>query len=306
MNYKVLLTGARGLLGRKIIQLSPHYPNISLVSTARDMPKNQMNFCHSLPFFPCNLSAQEDFEKLLEQERPDTIIHTAAMTQVDACEEQPIACRRSNIDPIYTIVAYAQLHKAHVVFLSTDFVYDGCTDYFYTEDAPTNPLSQYGNSKLKAEQILCKELANSVTVLRTALVYGYSGSGMRKNFLTWVKGELEMGKAIKVVTDQNRCPTWVDDLAHLCLRAVEVRQGGIFHACGKDYLSILQAVLQVAEIGGLDKTLIQPIETSMLQTSAERPPRTPLSIKKAIEAFDYQPHSYQQGVVKVLKEIAII
>lgn len=300
MNNKILLTGAQGLLGRKIFQLSSLYPSLSLVCTARK-PIQQIY----PSFLPCDISNKREFLALLQREKPHTIIHTAAMTQVDQCEQEPNICEESNVAPIYPLISYAKEHKVHIIFLSTDFVYSGESDRFYNESDQPDPINYYGTSKLKAEKMLLEALPKLTTVFRTALVYGSTSPKMRKNFVTWTLEELQQNRPIKVVMDQSRCPTWVDDLAHLCLRAAMEKKEGIFHACGKNYLNIWQAVFKLSEIASLNKKLIHPIQTTDLHTAAKRPPSTPLSIKKAIDTFDYQPHDYEYGITKVLEEMKL-
>lgn len=304
---KVLLTGASGLLGQTILRRGDAYPDIEWVATARTFPEflKGVSSVVDVPFFSCDITQTDRLRDLIHHLKPQVILHTAAMTGVDACQLDKDACDRVNIDPLRVMSKYAKMHRAHIVYLSTDFVYDGALQgRFYKEGDTPNPLSYYGVSKWSGELLLSEELPKeSVTILRTALVYGYVSGLRRSNFLLWAKENLERKDPIRVVTDQSRCPTLAEDLADLCLRVCEVRQGGVFHASGKDFMSVWEAIHILAEVAGLDTSKLIATKTADLRTPAIRPPETPLDIEKARRVLGYAPHDYREGVSKVLYAI---
>ncbi|MFQ3268428.1 MAG: dTDP-4-dehydrorhamnose reductase, partial [Flavobacteriales bacterium] len=141
------------------------------------------------------------------------------------------------------------------------------------------------------------------SILRTVLVYGVLEDLSRSNIVLWAKGALENGQEINVVDDQYRCPTLVEDLALACLQVVEQKATGVYHVSGKDFLSILELVFQIADYWSLDKSLINSIVTSSLNQPAKRPAKTKLNINKAIQQFNYQPKSFREGLALVDEQL---
>src|SRR5690606_9134372 len=130
----------------------------------------------------------------IAKHQPQVIVNTAAMTNVDACEQDPEGCRQLNIEAVATLVALCEEFGIHLIHLSTDFIFDG-KDGPYTENAPPNPLSLYGQSKLDAEQLI-QQSACKWTILRTILVYGVVADMSRSNIVLWAKGALEKGQPL--------------------------------------------------------------------------------------------------------------
>jgi dTDP-4-dehydrorhamnose reductase len=118
----------------------------------------------------------------------------------------------------------------------------------------------------------------------------------RSNIVLWAKGALEKGNPIHIVNDQWRMPTLAEDLAEICLLAIEKRAKGVFNASGKDMMSIMELVEQVADFYCLDKSLINPISSASLNQAAKRPVKTGFDLKKSIEELGYAPHSFTEGM----------
>jgi dTDP-4-dehydrorhamnose reductase len=188
---------------------------------------------------------------------PDVIIHGAAMTHVDECELHPKKATLMNVEGTRNIAHAANEVGAHVVHISTDFIFDG-KDGPYKEDALAQPLSHYGWTKLEAEEII-QELP-SWSILRTVLVIGMAEDLSRSNIVLWAKGALEKGQAINVVDDQYRTPT------------------------------------QVAEHFGLSMASVTRTDSTTLNQPAKRPPRTGFDISKARKELGYRPHSFKEAL----------
>src|SRR5690606_38161329 len=204
--------------------------------------------------------------------KPNTVIHTAAMTNVDACEADKEGCDKLNVDAVQYIVDACKVNNVHLVHLSTDFIFDG-EDGPYDEEAIPNPISYYGESKLKAEEIVLKSGLDAA-ILRTVLVYGIAEDMSRSNIALWARGALQKGQQINVVDDQFRSPTLAEDLADGCILAAKQKAKGIYNISGKDQLSVLEIVQQVADFWKLDKSLINPVSSKTLSQPAKRPPKT--------------------------------
>jgi dTDP-4-dehydrorhamnose reductase len=156
-------------------------------------------------------------------------------------------------------------------------------------------LSYYGESKLAAEKLLQNDNCHW-TILRTIIVYGIVNDMSRSNIVLWAKGALAKGAPINVVNDQWRMPTLAEDLAEICLLAAAKGAQGIYNASGKDLMSIVELVEQVADFYDLDKTLINPISTASLNQTAKRPVKTGFILDKSIKELGYQPHSFTEGL----------
>lgn len=142
------------------------------------------------------------------------VIHAAAMTQVDQCETEREKCWSANVDGVANIIAACSQTNAHLVHVSTDFIFDG-TYGPLDETAIPNPVNYYGESKLAGEKLIQQSKINWA-ILRTVLVYGVTPDMSRSNIVLWVKKSLEEGKTINVVNDQWRTPTLAEDLAMGC------------------------------------------------------------------------------------------
>ncbi len=297
---RVLITGSNGLLGQKLVYKLRERDDVELIATARG--DNRLRVQDGYTFLSMNIEDKASVDEVIDRTRPDYIIHTAAMTNVDACETEREACDRANVHAVEHMVRAAERHNAHFVHISTDFIFKG-EDGPYYEDATPDPVSYYGNSKLKGEQIVQASKLRWA-ILRTVLVYGVVDNASRSNIVLWAKGALEKGQPINVVDDQMRCPTLAEDLADGCILAVDRNATGIYNICGKDALNIIEIVQQVADHYGLDKRLINPVSSATLNQPAKRPPRTHMPIDKAMRELGYRPHSFREGIGIVEEQVA--
>jgi dTDP-4-dehydrorhamnose reductase len=226
--------------------------------------------------------------------KPDYIIHTAAMTNVDQCESEKEACWQLNVHAVEYLAEASKQNGSYLLHLSTDFIFDGKSGP-YDEKAEASPLSFYGESKLAAEQVL-QQSNIAWAIARTVLVYGIAHDMSRSNIILWVKKSLESQKNIQVVDDQWRTPTLAEDLAMGCYLLVKHEAEGIFNISGKDMLTPYQMALQTADYFNLDKSFINRADSSTFTQPAKRPPRTGFIIDKAREAIGYDPHSFEEGI----------
>jgi dTDP-4-dehydrorhamnose reductase len=183
--------------------------------------------------------------------------------------------------------------------LSTDFIFDG-THGPLDEDEQANPLSYYAESKLAAEKIV-QGSSLHWAIARTVLVFGIVDNMSRSNIVLWVKSNLEQGKIINVVDDQFRTPTLAEDLADGCILIAEKKAKGVYNISGKDFYSILELAIVVAEYYGLDQSLIKPSKSADIKQPAKRPPITGFIIDKAVNELNYRPHSFVEGI-KILQD----
>jgi dTDP-4-dehydrorhamnose reductase len=300
LNKRILLTGSNGLLGQKIVHLILNETKHELLATSKGL--NRIISRDDINYQSLDITDFKQLEKVVSAFRPDAIINTAAMTNVDACESQHKECWSLNVTAVENLVKVSNEFNIHLVHLSTDFVFDGEKGPYSEEDEP-NPLSLYGRSKWESEKIVINSGLERWSIARTIIVYGVVENMSRSNVVLWAKGALEKGEPINVVDDQFRSPTYALDLAKGCLSIVEKEKSGIFHLSGKDLMSIIELVYRVADYYGLDKSRINPIKSAVLNQAAKRPPYTGFNLTKANELLDYDPLSFEEGLDALSKEL---
>lgn len=299
MKKKILVTGSNGLLGQKLIHALISHTQFELVATSRG--ENRCGILTGYTYYSLDITNEEEVKEVFEQVQPNIVIHTAAMTNVDACELDHAACTKMNVDAVQYLVTAAEKCMAHFIHLSTDFIFDGTHGPVDENEKPA-PLSFYGESKLKGEQIV--QLANCTwAIARTVLVYGVVDDMSRSNIVLWAKGALEQGKTIPVVDDQFRTPTLAEDLAQGCIKIAENGATGIYNISGPDFMNILELVNRVADFWHLDKTLIVPSKSEGIKQPAKRPPVTGFILTKAINELGYAPHNFEAGLAIVDQQL---
>ncbi|MGL5888433.1 MAG: SDR family oxidoreductase, partial [Bacteroidia bacterium] len=292
---------SNGLLGQKLIYnlLGRNRSGASFHIIATSKGENRLRIQDGYTYLPLDITDEQQVNEVFAKYRPDVVINTAAMTNVDACENNREQAKLLNADAVhYQVKALETLRTAnydpHYIHLSTDFIFDG-ENGPYTEDDKPNPLSWYAQTKLDAEKIA---EASTVrwAILRTIIVYGVADFMSRSNVVLWAREALGKGQKINVVDDQFRSPTLAEDLAEGCILCAEKGAQGIYHVSGKDMMSILELVYAVADYWQLDKTLITPVKSVTINQPAKRPPRTGFIIDKAKNTFGYSPRSFKEGL----------
>lgn len=306
---KYLITGSNGLLGQHLIKLlGPHPSRPRILATARGA--NRLKDSQGYGYQSLDITDSNAVMEVVGDFRPDVIIHGAAMTQVDDCETRKADCWNANVLATEYFVRAAKRYGASLLLVSTDFIFNGEAGP-YDEGALPDPLSYYGTSKLAAEMLLVTSGVNWA-IARTVLVYGVAEDMSRSNIVLWVKRSLEEGKRIRVVDDQWRTPTLVQDLASGCVLIAEkvlggtrpADENGIFNISGSDMLTPYQMALEVADIFGLDASLIEKADASTFTQVARRPARTGFNIEKARRVLGYAPHSFPEGLKVVAGDLA--
>ncbi len=300
MLKKILLTGSNGLLGQKIIDLLRYHTEYELIASSKGenrYPKEGGYIYENL-----DITNPLEVERIIAKYEPYAVINTAAMTNVDQCETDKENCDLLNIKAVEYLIKACTKHKVYLIHLSTDFIFDGESGPYKEEDE-AKPLSYYGQSKYEAEQLLLNS-GIEYSILRTIIVYGVAAKMSRSNIVLWAKSALEKGDTVKVVNDQFRMPTLAEDLAQACILAIDKRAKGIYHVSGKDYMSVIEMVKRIAKFYNLDESLIVETDSTTLNQAAKRPPRTGFVIDKAIKELGYAPHSFEEGLAIVAKQLS--
>jgi dTDP-4-dehydrorhamnose reductase len=274
VKQKILLTGANGLLGQKLIEyFSPDFEILAV-----DLHDSAKTAFAVGDYTRCDLTQRDAIYEVIKRFRPHYVINTAAYTDVDGSEEHKEVCWKVNAISVEHLANAAKAVAAPVIHLSTDYVFDGLADR-YTEESRPNPLGYYGRSKLAGENLLIGSGADW-TIVRTMVLYGVA-IDVAPNFATWLVEQLGNNKTVRIVDDQYGHPTISDDLASAILQIVQQRKTGMYHVAGSDYVSRLDFAHCLADVFDFDRSLICRIKTDELAQKALRPMRSRFDLSKA-------------------------
>jgi dTDP-4-dehydrorhamnose reductase len=294
---KVMVTGANGLLGQHLV-LQLLEKNYQVFATGRGGERLSFAGFDNYAYHEMDIADGNSVSRVMNVIKPGVVVHAAAMTQVDDCELNPQQCERINVQGTANVLMEAETYSDHFIYISTDFVFDGEKGN-YGEDDDLKPISYYGFSKMQAESIVQTGDVDWA-IVRTCLVYGNVLQGTRSNIISWVRDSLQQGKNIRVVADQYRTPTYVEDLAKGIVLIIEQKAQGIFHISGKDTLTPYDMAMQTADLLQLDKNYIEKVDASTFTQPGRRPPKTGFIIEKARKELGYEPIPFEEGLKKLL------
>ncbi len=285
---KILITGSNGLLGQKLLHKLRVDNSVEFIATSRG--ENRVSEQSNYKYIDLDITDETAVAKIITEQNPNVVINTAAMTNVDLCEEEKSECDDLNVNAVQYLADACEKIEAHLIHISTDFIFDGENGPYKEEDEP-NPLSYYGLSKLKSEQLL-QDRTVKWTILRTIIVFGVGENLSKGNIVLWAKGALEKGDPLNIIDDQFRAPTLAEDLADACILAATKKAFGVFNASGKDIMSIYEIVERIAKHYGNTTENLNRISTATLNQTAGRPPRTGFILDKSRKVLGYNPHSF--------------
>jgi dTDP-4-dehydrorhamnose reductase len=298
----ILVTGSNGLLGQKIIYGLRNIEGINCISCSRG--ENRMKVKDGYHYESFDLTDKNALNNVVEKHKPQVIINTAAMTNVDACEGNKEEAWKQNVTVVEYLVDACTKNNIHLVHLSTDFVFDGNNGPYIESDIP-NPLSYYAQTKLEGEELIRRSNIKWA-ILRTIIIYGVVDDNSRSNVVLWAYNALKNSKTITVINDQYRSPTLAEDLAGACIMAALKNAQGIFHVSGREVMNILDIVRIVADFFGLDQSYIKPVSSAELNQPAKRPPVTGFIIDKSVKELDFHPHSFLEGLFHLKKQLTMV
>ena len=248
-SLKFMVTGVNGQLGHDVV-LKLKEMNIGVVAPGRD---------------EFDLTNKEQVQRYIIEEKPDVIIHCAAYTAVDKAEDESDLCYSVNVEGTRAVAEAAKEIDAKVVYVSTDYVFDGLGLELHSEEKEPNPVNYYGYTKEQGEKIVKAELDNYF-IVRTSWVYGKNGNNFVKTMLKLAETRSE----ISVVSDQIGSPTYSKDLAEFIINLVKTNQYGIYHGVNEGYCSWYEFAKAIFEKAGIE-IKINPISTEEYPTKAKRP-----------------------------------
>jgi dTDP-4-dehydrorhamnose reductase len=297
---KILITGANGLLGQKLVEQLVIGGDFEVIATGKGPCRLHTRGFH---YQELDITDPRQVDEVISRIAPETIIHSAAMTNVDQCELNQEECVKVNVNATEYLVQAAEKVHSHFIFVSTDFIFSG-ENGPYDEEAEAAPVNFYGETKLIGETLV-KNSKTSWAIARTVLVYGIANDLSRTNIILWVKSSLEAGKEIQVVDDQVRTPTLAEDLAAGCILIAEQKAEGVFNISGADVLTPYEMAIMTADYFNLNKDLIKKSDSTRFTQPAKRPMKTGFIIEKARKQLGFEPKTFQTGIGILAKQIIL-
>lgn len=284
----ILVTGANGQLAGEIRMLSAEAPSYHFLFTTRE----------ELP-----IENEEIVERFFERHRIDYCINCAAYTAVDKAETESDKAFLINGDAVGTLARICAFHKAKLIHISTDYVYDGSRNEPLQEDDPTGPVNIYGESKLKGEQLALKNNAGSL-IIRTSWVYSSLGNNFVKTMLRLFREK----KEIHVVSDQYGSPTYAADLARLCMLFIEEMSrgndfSGIVNYSNAGVTTWYGFAEEIRKQSG-SSCIIHPVPSSAYKTAAQRPAFSVLDTRKVEQMLSLTIPSWQESLKKCMARLS--
>ena len=286
---KLLVLGKSGQVAQALLERGPDFPNVNVVAFGRP---------------ELDLEVPGSAAALIARENPDLVVNAAAYTAVDQAEGEAGRAFRINGEAVAEVAAATKRANAVLVHLSTDYVFDGKSAVPYTEEAPTNPQSVYGRSKLAGEEAV-RSCLDRHLIIRTSWVYS-AGS---RNFVRTMMALADERDVIKVVDDQRGCPTAASDLADAVLRlgSSPLMTFGTFHLCGDgstSWCGLARQVMFERERLGLHAPKIEAITSADFPTPAQRPSNSSLDCGAFESACGFRLPPWQHSLRPVVERLA--
>jgi dTDP-4-dehydrorhamnose reductase len=287
---RIFITGGSGLLGYRIAEIA--------VQQGYEV---NSGYCHNKPLVgkavKIDLSNPSSIFEVVKSIRPDVIVHAAALTDVDRCEKENELAYRINVDGTKAIAEIARKLKSFLIYISTDYVFDGSRG-MYREDDETNPINYYGYTKLLGERY-CQDFC----IARPCVIYGAKPASGKVNFVLWLIDKLEKGENTKIVTDQYITPTLNTNMAKMLLEILEKEIRGIFHLAGATRVSRFEFANEIADVFGLDNNLIIPSKMEEINWIAKRPRDSSLDTGKASKYLGEKPYDLKKALRVLKREV---
>lgn len=280
-SLKFMVTGFNGQLGHDVA-LKLREMKIDVVAPGRE---------------EFDLTDTEQVKSYIIKEKPDVIIHCAAYTAVDKAEDEKELCYTVNVEGTRIIAETSKEIGAKLVYISSDYVFDGLGEKPHSEKKGTNPVNYYGYTKEQGEKIV-KELLDKHFIIRTSWIYGLNGNNFVKTMLKLA----EIKSEISVVSDQIGAPTYTKDVSDFIVHLVQTNHYGTYHGVNEGYCSWCEFAKAIFEKCGID-IIVNPISTEDYPTRAKRPLNSRLLKEKTIEAGINSLPQWEDALSRFLKEL---
>lgn len=282
----VFVTGASGFLGSYLVKVLQNYEVYGSSNKHEVAEKNRIT--------RLDITDKIATRDMLLKIRPDVVIHTAALTDVDYCEGHKEEAYKINVEGTKNIVDACNYTETRIIYISTDFVFDGKKG-MYREDEKTSPVSYYGITKLGGEEETKK--AKNWTIIRTSVPYGWCNTKL--NFASWIIKELKEKRKVNIVDDQFTSPTYIENLAEAIKAIMTAEKKGIYHVAGSERISRYDFALKVASNFNLNSKYIHKITSAELKQKARRPYDSSLDVSKFQKEFKLKLFNVQEGLERM-------
>jgi len=246
-----------------------------------------------------DIASEESVTDLFAQTQPRTVILSAALTNVEFCQENRDIAWKINVNGARNVARACKAERARLVFFSSDYVFDGAAGPYSETDAP-HPISVYGETKLAAESFIRETLEDHL-IVRTTIVYGYEALG--KNFCYRLINTLKAGQRIKVPADQSGSPTYARNLVEIVVDLLNKGRTGVYNVVGKDLVDRYEFSKRVCRVFGLDESLLDPVTTRELAQKAPRPLKAGLRMDKVMRESSVAVMGVDDGLASFKKEL---
>ena len=288
----MLITGASGLLGASLARLASQSGH-TVYSLYNSHP------CNFGDAQQVDITNQQAVRRTFLASRPDVVYHTASLTDVDLCEREPKLAMKVNGEATGFIAKICQETGSYLVYVSTDYVFDGMRGQYSEEDGPA-PINAYGRSKLFGEEEMARHSPRGC-IARTSVVYGW-GRSYRPNFATWVHSKLAANEQVRVVSDQFASPTLNTHLAMMLLEIAERQLKGTLHVAGSTRISRFEFAVMLARQFGFNENLVTPIKAEAANWKAKRPVDSSLNVSKAQGLLTSKPVTLDQALSEFARD----
>lgn len=258
---KILVIGGSGIIGSKIVRRFIESKNDIIYTYYEN--KINVGIGHKL-----DIRKKDETIDIISKVNADLVIHTAALTNVDLCEIDKKLADSINVEGTKNVVTGCQKTNSKLVYISTSFVFNGEKNKYFEEDEPS-PVTYYGLTKLKGEEII-KKSKLSFLILRTDQPYDWKEKWQRDNSVLRVLQTLQDKKILNEIVDWYNVPTYIPDFVNALENLINRNLSGIYHVCGSDFVNRYEWSLSTAEIFGLDKERIKPISSKSLNLPVKR------------------------------------
>lgn len=276
---KYLVTGVKGQLGYDVCQ---------------ELEKRKQDFL-GIDKEEMDITNKEDVEKVILAYHPDVIVHCAAYTAVDAAEDNKELCFKINVDGTKYIAEVCKKINAKMIYISTDYVFEGSGEHAYEVDDPKQPINVYGDSKYQGELIV-QEYVEKHFIIRISWVFGVNGNNFIKTMLKLAESRAELS----VVNDQIGSPTSTYDLTKLLLAMSESEEYGVYHASNEGVCSWYDFACEIFKIANKEVKVV-PVSSDQYPSKAKRPSNSRMSKEKlTANGFEKLPN-WKDSIAKYIK-----
>jgi len=293
---KILITGAGGLLGTKLCEIAINRKH-EVYSIFR---------IHAPPYgkpLQIDITNRAAVEKAFTRIKPDAVVHTAAHTDVDECEIKKELAWKINVNGTENIVNSCKSHDSFLVYISTDYVFDGKNGMYKETDIPS-PINYYGLTKLEGEKRV-ETMIDNFCIARTSVIYGVAPAAGKVNFALWLIEKLKSGDNVRIVIDQWNSPTLNTNLANMIIEIVERGISGVYHLAGTTRTSRYNFARLIAKHFKLNEQLIIPTTSDQIKWLARRPKDSSLNVQKAQQILKNKPLEIKESI-RIMKNEKVI